>query len=108
MNAINIIHPYKYGTAWVFDDKTKELDKEAFVAGADTLLDILTGNSEKCTVTFSQHKFPGASNMVKHIGPELDGDIYYSEELKHTLWLCPALLKYFEKAPKEIWFQLKK
>lgn len=107
MNAINVIHPYKYNTQWVFDDESKELDKEPFVAGADTLLDIITMNGDKCQITFSEHKFPGAQTVVRHIGPELDGDLYYSDEYSHTLWLCPALLKYFNEPPKHIYFEVK-
>jgi len=107
MNAISVINPYKWKGMWVFDDESKDLDKEAFVAGADTLLDKLTDNGIECVVVFSQHKFPDAEHMVEKMGPEMDGTNYYSKELDHVLWLCPALLKYFESPPEEIWFQIK-
>ena len=97
-NAINVIHPYKYEGQWVFDDTSKELDKEPFVAGADTLIDIVTDHAEKCHILFSQNKFPDALfrvDKVKEYGPE-GGTDYVSQKFKHKLWLCPALLKYFD------------
>lgn len=39
MNAIRAIYPYKDSGLWVFDDERVGLDKEPFIAGADTLID---------------------------------------------------------------------
>lgn len=106
MNAINVIHPYKYKGQWVFDDKSKDLDKEPFVAGADTLLDILTDNANECTVIFSKTKFPDAQFSLEKIEEDgADGTFYKYDN--HMLWLCPALLKYFERPPRNISFQIK-
>jgi len=41
MNAINLIFPYRYEGMWVFDDARVGLDKEPFVSGADTMIDVL-------------------------------------------------------------------
>ncbi len=41
MNAINLIVPYRYEGMWVFDDARVGLDKEPFVSGADTMIDVL-------------------------------------------------------------------
>jgi hypothetical protein len=38
-NAIFVIKPYKWNGMWVFDDERVGLDKEPFVAGADTMID---------------------------------------------------------------------
>ena len=38
-NAINVIKPYKWNGMWVFDDQRVDLDKEPFVASADTMID---------------------------------------------------------------------
>ena len=38
-NAINVIKPDKWNGMWVFDDQRVDLDKEPFVAGADTMID---------------------------------------------------------------------
>ena len=39
MNAIIVIHPYKYEGMWVFDDSKVGLVQEPFVSGADTIID---------------------------------------------------------------------
>ena len=107
MNAINVINPYRWQGGWVFDDESKGLDKEPFIAGADTMLDMLSGDHAECVITFSAKQFPGAEHVVKYVKPEMDGSVYHSDEYNHDLWLCPALLKYFETPPEEIWFQFK-
>ena len=44
MNAINLIVPYRYQGMWVFDDARVGLDKEPFVSGADTMIDLLVSD----------------------------------------------------------------
>ena len=38
-NQICVIKPYKWEGMWVFDDERVGLVREAFVAGADTIID---------------------------------------------------------------------
>nr|WP_323697113.1 DUF6717 family protein [Thiorhodovibrio litoralis] len=38
---------------------------------------------------------------------EYDGNWYRSDTLDMEGWLCPALFKYFDKAPKRIFVQVK-
>src|SRR6266513_2116018 len=63
MNAINVIAPYQYEGMWVFDDPRVGLDKEPFVSGADTMIDVLVGDipdAEKgFRLLFSSLPFPG-------------------------------------------------
>jgi len=40
-NNVSTIHPYVYHGQWVFDDESRSLDKEAFVSGADGIMDML-------------------------------------------------------------------
>ena len=35
------------------------------------------------------------------------GNWYYSQDLGMEGWLCPALLRYFDEPPKEIFVQVK-
>lgn len=110
MNALHVISPYKQNGQWVFDDPSKQLDKEPFVSGADTLLDLLTDNGSECTLIFSDVKFPSAGHRLKIIYPESDepeGTFYRHESTQQELWLCPALLKYFTLPPNEIFVQVK-
>ncbi len=37
----------------------------------------------------------------------MDGNWYYSPDLDMEGWLCPALLKCFDKAPRELFVQVK-
>jgi len=46
MNNVNYISSYIYEGAWVFDDESRELDKEPFVAGADLLIDAMSGRDK--------------------------------------------------------------
>jgi len=111
MNQIMVINPYKYHGQWVFDDEAKELDKEPFVAGADTLLDILTNNASNCQIVFSKDEFPDYDLKVEKVGPGMgngtDYKFYFNNGQQHWLWLCPALLKYFNDPPQTIYFKLK-
>ena len=110
MNAISVIHPYRWNNMWVFDDESKELDKEPLIAGADTLITSLVSGAQKCSVMFADKKFPGGDLILKKMGPGMgDGTNYMfdiTEEIKHPVWLCPALLCYFNEAPEIIYFKV--
>ena len=107
MNAINLIAPYRYEGMWVFDDRRVGLDKEPFVSGADTMIDIFVGdipNAENgFRLLFSATPFPGYTARLEWRREEYGGNWYFSPEFKMEGWLCPALLKYFDMAPKEIY-----
>lgn len=109
-NSINVIYPYKYNNTWVFDDKERGLDKEPFVAGADTLLDYLTNNGDSCKIIFSKHAIPDYEFFVEKTEDNVsDGTMYKfsnAELHNHQLWLCPALFKYFNKSPDKIYFKI--
>ena len=107
MNAINLIVPYRYEGMWVFDDARVGLDKEPFVSGADTMIDVLVAdipNAQKgFRLLFSATPFPGYQVKLEWAREEYGGNWYFSPDFKMEGWLCPALFKYFEKAPKEIY-----
>lgn len=108
MNAIHTIAPYKWNGQWVFDDESVGLVKEPFVAGADTLIDKISDGATSCVMLFSEFPFPGADHKIKKLGKGIGGGTdYYHEGLDHRLWLCPALFKYYPKAPKNIYIQIK-
>jgi hypothetical protein len=112
MNAINIIVPYKHHGMWVFDDARVGLDKEPFVAGADTLIDHIVADipdaANGFVLIFSSSAFPGHQHRFKWLRADEDGgNWYYSDAFGMEGWLCPALFKYFEEAPKQIYVQAK-
>jgi hypothetical protein len=107
MNSLFAIAPYKYEGFWVFDDPGVGLRQEPFVSGADQIIDILTENIPDAAsgfrLVFSAQPFPGSTARFDWARPELGGNWYTWEERGIEGWLCPALFKYFEQAPKEIY-----
>jgi len=110
MNALLVIAPYKYEGAWVFDDPEVGLSREPFIAGIDTMIDKAVADipdAEKgFRAIFSASPFPGADLKLQWRREESGGNWYYSDEFKMEGWLCPALLKYFPKAPRQIYVKI--
>lgn len=50
---------------------------------------------------------PGYQIHVTWVREEMEGNVYHWAERDMEGWLCPALMKYFDEAPKEIYFQAK-
>jgi len=109
MNSIFAINPYKWKGMWVFDDPSVQLKKEPFVQGADTLLDILTNNGNECVLLFSTIDVPGFEHTINKTGNLSGGTTYNykTDKINHDLWLCPALLKYYNNPPEKIHFKVK-
>jgi hypothetical protein len=111
MNAINVIQPYWYLDMWVFDDPRVGLSAEPFVGGADTMIDRVTSDIPNAkrgfTMVFSGGPFPGHQFRLVWRREEGSGNVYHSDDLSAEGWLCPALLRYFEKRPEEIYVQVK-
>ncbi len=111
-NSILVIHPYKHGGQWVFDDERVGLVREPFVSGADEIIDIMVANLPNAeagfTLLFAATPFPGhqqpASTGARE---EYEGNWYFSDAYQKEGWLCPALFKYFNEAPKELYAQAK-
>ena len=111
MNAIHVIQPRWESGSLVFDDPDRGLLREPFVAGADTALGILAaavpGCEETFTLVFSAGDFPGSQACMKFTAHGYGGAYYVFEDIGMTGWLCPALYKYFNTAPKRIYLQVK-
>ena len=107
MNAISVLFPYKYEGMWVFDDPAVELLREPFVFGIDEMISELVApipNAEKgFRLLFSTQPFPGYMIKLEWRREEYGGNWYYSAMLDKEGWLCPALFKYFDKAPSELY-----
>ena len=114
-NSIFAIHPYKRDGVWAFDDAQRGLLREAFVAGADTLIELVATRTgipsadfeRGITLLFSAKPFPGAQLCVKRTREHLGGNWYFSPDYQFEGWLCPALFKYFAAAPEKIHFQVR-
>jgi hypothetical protein len=109
MNSIRLLVPYKYEGLWVFDDPQVELIKEPFVSGIDVMIDILVreipGAENGFVLLFSATPFPGYSVRLSWVREEFGGNWYYCSEYEMEGWLCPALLKYFQRAPEAIFIK---
>lgn len=106
-NSLLVIEPYKTAGTWVFDDPRLGLNKEPFVAGIPELIDHLVSdipNADKgFRLIFSAHPFPAYDTKIVWRREGSGGNWYYSEQYKAEGWLCPALFKYFRRAPREIY-----
>lgn len=56
---------------------------------------------------FAETAFPGHQFRPERKRGDAGGNWYYSSQLNLEGWLCPALFKYFEKAPKALYVQVK-
>ena len=106
-NAILIIRLYWHSGTWVFDDKRVNLYQEPFVAGIPEIINHITKDIPNAKngfrLLFSANPFPGYQMKLIWLREESGGNWYYSKDLKMEGWLCPALFKYYKKAPKEIY-----
>jgi hypothetical protein len=110
MNSLFVIAPYKYQGTWVFDDPRVGLHQEPFVLGIDIMIDKIVENipgaEDGFRAIFSAQPFPGAEAKLEWRREESGGNWYYSEKFEMEGWLCPALFKYFPRAPREIWVKV--
>jgi hypothetical protein len=106
-NALHVIVPYRWEGTWAFDDERVGLSKEPFVCGIPGMIDRVVGeipNAEAgFRLLFSASPFPGCTRKLTWLREEYEGSWYRSEELGAEGWLCPALLKYSEQAPAELY-----
>jgi hypothetical protein len=111
LNQINVIAPYKHHGMWVFDDSRVGLSREPFVAGADTIIERMTAHLPEAakgfTMVFSAEPFPGYQHRFELKGAEGSGSVYQSRNLGMEGWLCPALLRYFDSAPRDLYVEVR-
>ncbi|MDV3001811.1 MAG: hypothetical protein N5P05_003417 [Chroococcopsis gigantea SAG 12.99] len=104
-----VIFPYLHEGTWVFDDAAVGLSKEPFVAGIPEMINVLVRDIADADngfkLLFSARPFPGYQVKLKWLRGEYDGNWYKWEAQGLEGWLCPALFKYFESAPEEIYCQ---
>jgi len=111
-NSILVLAPYRNAGTWVFDDPAVGLKAEPFVSGIPELIDKLLADAdipdaaEGFRLLFSAQPFPQYQDKVTWRRRELGGNWYYSDKYDMEGWLCPALFKYFKKAPKEIYVKV--
>jgi hypothetical protein len=107
MNAITVLVPYRYHGQWVFDDPAVGLVREPFVSGIDKMIDRIVadipGAADGFRLLFSPTPFPGHTVNLEWRREEFGGNWYFCPQLNMDGWLCPALFRYFETAPKKLY-----
>jgi hypothetical protein len=106
-NSLIVIVPYQYGGTWVFDDPSTGLKREPFVAGVPEMISHLVrdipGATNGFRMLFSTQAFPGYQKRLTWVRPEGGGNYYRTDDTPMEGWLCPALFRYYRKAPKELY-----
>lgn len=106
-NSILVIAPYQYNGAWVFDDERFGLVREPFVGGVPEMIDVLVANipnaKEGFRLTFASQPFPGYDNKLTWLRGDMGGNYYRLDHPRMEGWICPALFKYYDRAPKELY-----
>jgi hypothetical protein len=96
---------------WVFDDPCVGLVQEPFVSGADAMIDrvvaAIPDAAHGFTMIFSSTSFPGHQYRLDWRREESGGNWYYAEALDMEGWLCPALFRYFDEPPTQLYVQVK-
>lgn len=105
-NQIRVIAPYWLDRAWVFDDDRVDLVQEPFVSGVPEMIDSLVADipdaRQGFRLLFSAAPFPGVQRRLQWVREEMGGNWYRADKPPSEGWLCPALFRYFETAPLEL------
>jgi hypothetical protein len=124
-NVLNVIQPYWYANCWVFDDASKGLEKESLEGrfeaelreirvlarlirgGVTKMIDYLVKDIPNARdgfiLLFSSQPFAGYQVELNRIAEEDGGCLYRGKNHSAETWLSPALLSYFDAAPKSIY-----
>ena len=83
------------------------LTREPFVAGVPDMIERATRDiphaEEGFLAVFSAGYFPDARIVLEWAREDGGGNVYRWKEKEMEGWLCPALLKYFDTAPAELY-----
>ncbi|MFK7776984.1 MAG: hypothetical protein QM501_02525 [Gimesia sp.] len=106
-NAMMVIAPYRHQGTWVFDDSSAGLVKEPFVAGVPEMIDVIVKDIKNADdgfrLIFSANPFPEYQKKLIWLRGDQGGNYYRFEDSDMEGWICPAMFKYYETAPKELY-----
>ena len=63
----------------------------------------IPGADDGFALYFSENPFPGFQVKLDWIREEYEGNWYHLDGTDKEGWLCPALFKYFDRAPENIY-----
>ena len=106
-NALLVIAPYRHAGTWVFDDPSAGLVREPFVAGVPEMIDVLVrdipGATNGFRLLFSAQPFPGYQKRLTWLRGDMGGNYYKMDDPAMEGWICPAMFRYYQTAPKELY-----
>ena len=106
-NSLLVIAPYQYNGTWVFDDSRVGLVREPFVGGVPEMIDVLVADipnaADGFRLTFSATPFPDYEKKLTWSRGDREGNYYTLDDPPMEGWLCPALFKYYDQAPAELY-----
>ena len=106
-NAMMVIRPYRHQGTWVFDDSSAGLVQEPFVAGVPEMIDVLVEGIPNADggfrLLFSASPFPGHQKKLTWLRGDSGGNYYALDDPPMEGWICPALFKYYEQAPENLY-----
>ncbi len=110
---------YKDGPTWYFDDRSKNIVREAFVEGTSEALDISFESSSKRALLefYGGENSPNSKDTISDkfimcdwIAMEMreghQWNRYCIPGINHELMLCPVLYQYFDVEPKRLWIAM--
>ena len=68
----------------------------------DDLVQDIPNARDGFRLLFSTAPFPGYQKRIEWVREDMEGNWYRTDEPPTEGWLCPALFKFFETAPQEI------
>lgn len=106
-NALMVFVPYRHAGTWVFDDSRAGLVREPFVAGVPEMIDVMVqdipGATNGFRLLFSAQPFPGYQKKLTWLRGDMGGNHYRMDNPPMEGWICPAMFRYYEKAPEELY-----
>jgi len=108
-NALLVINPYCDSETWMFDDEAAGLRREPFVMGIPEMIEDLVKDIPNARqgfrLVFSDKEFPGAVKTLVWVRDDMGGAWYRTSDPPMEGWLCPALYRYFDRAPKKLFMR---
>ena len=103
-NSIMVIAPTVTTAPGCSTTSDAGLKREAFVGGVPEMIDVLVKkipHAEKgFRLTFSAKEFPGYQKKLRWVRGGSTGNWYRLDDPPMEGWLCPALFRYYRKAPR--------
>jgi len=104
-NQVNVLHIFKENGVWMFNDEEVGLYKEPFVPSINPMIETYVRGRKEFTAFISKDPMYDVTLTLNRVDDKIEG-VYEMAGSGIVGWLCPALLKYFEGYPKNIYVKI--